>query len=257
MTTERFPFARLPILAVVAAVVGCSSLETSVTRPDDRPSTMELRVEVPGVASAASVVPRPSASVVVEEGATTLTLSEVDVVLDQVEFRRADGECTDSSDPSRDDGDACSEVAVQPTVLELPTEQEFVTTGPVPVEAGSYEALEFDVHVVTAQDVNVLSQNPGLQGASVQVRGTFDDGSGAVPFDPVVFGPEGEVQLDLAGPIDLPDGDSAAMTLSVDVDAWFRLEGGLVDPSVAAQDTALARQVRENILASFSVRAGT
>lgn len=255
---KRFATARLPSLLLVVALAGCSSLETSINRPEDQPSTIELRVDVPasGPAGGASVVPDPSANVIVTDGGTTLNISKVELVLDQVEYRRG-GECVDSDDASQDDGDECSEVFVQPTFLDLPLEGDAVTTGPILADPGTYEGLEFDVHETTEQDVSVLNRNPTLAGASVQVRGSFDDGSGGVAFAPTSFSPTGPVQLSLDTPIDLPDGGTSSMTLSVDVASWFRLESGVVNPEVAAADTALARQVRDNIMASFSLRAGS
>lgn len=255
----RSPSLRLAPALLAVALVGCSSLETRITRPEDQPTTMEMRVEVPGSTSDGSAAVSPSPNVVVESGGSTLNISRVELVLNQVEFRRSDGEgCVDSEEPGQDDGDSCAEVAVQPTILELPVDRDAATTGPVVVPAGTYEGLEFDLQVATASDGNIVNQSPSLVGSSLQVRGSFDDGSGGVELDSAFFSPEFQVQLDLDNPIELGEGFASSMTVTVDVASWFRLENDeLVNPSVAARDTSLARQVAENIQSSFTIRAGS
>lgn len=256
---KSFLTRRAPSLLLVAVLTACSSLETRITQPEDQPSTMELRVEVASLASGASAAPAPSLNVTVDDDqGNSLNLGEVLIVLDQVEFRRASGEgCVPSDDPEEDDGDACAEVVVEPTILELPVDQGIMTAANIAVEAGTYEALEFDVHVVTEEDANVISQVPALLGGSVQVRGSFNDGSGGTALgDSAVFAPEERMVLELDDPIELDDGVSGTVTLTVDVESWFLIDGALVRPDEAAQDTSLSRQVSENILDSFSLRPG-
>jgi hypothetical protein len=248
---KRFPWKGAPAVLLAVAVAGCSSLETSITRPEDQPTSMQLRIEVPQSGSSSnSSAPSPSANVIVEDGDVTLNISAVEIVLDQVEFRRASGEgCLDSDDPEQDDGDSCAELAVQPTVVDLPVASDPLNSQAITVEPGTYEALEFDVVVATA------AVNPTLAaaGASVRVRGSFDGQA----LDGATFAPTGEVQLEVENPIELEQGFSSGMTLTVDVASWFQEQDGtLIDPNVAAQDSALSAEVAQRILASFSIRAG-
>ncbi len=247
---KRFPWKGAPALLLAVAVVACSSLETRITRPEDQPTSMQLRIEVPqSESSSTSSAPSPSANVIVEDGDVTLTITAVEIVLDQVEFRRASGEgCVDSDDPEQDDGDSCAELAVQPTVVELPVASDPLNSQAITVEPGTYEALEFDVVVATA-DVN---QTLAAAGASVRVRGSFDGEA----LNGATFAPAGEVQLELEDPIELGEGSSSGMTLTVDVASWFQDGDTLIDPNAAAQDSALSAQVGQRIQESFSIRAG-
>lgn len=247
---KRFPWKGAPALLLAVAVVACSSLETRITRPEDQPTSMQLRIEVPQSGSSSnSSAPSPSANVIVGDGSDTLNISAVDIVLDQVEFRRASGEgCVDSDDPEQDDGDSCAELVVQPTLVELPVASGPISSQAIIVEPGDYEALEFDVVVATA-DVNPTL---AAAGASIRVRGSFNGEA----LDGATFAPTGEVQLQLENPIELGEGSSSGMTLTVDVASWFQDEGTLIDPSAAAQDSVLSAQVEQRILESFSIEAG-
>lgn len=247
---KRFPWKGAPALLLAVAVVACSSLETRITRPEDQSTSMQLRIEVPQSGSSSnSRAPSPSANVIVDDGDVTLNISAVDIVLDQVEFRRASGEgCIDSDDPEQDDGDSCAELAEQPTLVELPVATDPINSRAIVVEPGNYEALEFDVVVATGDVDPALA----AAGASVRVRGSFDGD----PLDGATFAPTGEVQLELEEPIELEEGFSSGMTLTVDVASWFQDGDTLIDPSVAAQDSALSAQVGQRILESFSIQAG-
>lgn len=239
---------------VAVALLGCSSLETRITRPEDQPTSMRLRIEVPQPdgSSSSSVVPGPSANVIVDDGTNTLNITAVQVVLNQVEFRRDSTEgCVDSDDPSEDDGDPCAELAVQPSVLDLPVASNPVETDALVVDPGTYEALEFDLHVANAQDV---PQNLSLVGGSVRIQGSYNGSA----ISDALYAVSGQVELELDDPIELEDGFSSGMTLIVDVADWFRDSGGsVIDPSnAAAKDSAARAEIAERIMNSFSVEAG-
>ena len=238
---------------VALALLACSSLETRVTRPEDQPTAMQLRIAVPqstSGASSASAVPGASANVTIDDGENTLNITGVQIVLDQVGFRRdSTVECVDSDTP--DDGDPCAELAVEPTVLELPVASDPVVTNAIAVEPGTYEALEFDLHV--AENAQEVPQNLDMIGGSVRILGSYN---GAAISD-ALFPVSGEVNLELEEPIELETNFQSGMTLTVEVADWFRdADGNVVDPSEAAQDETLQAQVADRILSSFSIEAG-
>lgn len=245
---------RVPSLVLAVAVAGCSSLETSITQPEE--TTMQLVVEVAETGTSNSVAPGPSLNIVLEDGdGNTLSLAGAAIVVRELAFRRQEGEgCVDADGSGEPDEDSCAEILIDPDLLELPIDRDPIASGPIVVEPGTYDALVFELHETRQEDLNVVDQRPGMVGASVSVAGSYN---GTSLGDSALFNPTGEVVLPLDDPIELNANFASGMTLTVDVASWFRLEEGLVDPSAAAGDTALARQVSENILDSFSIRAGT
>lgn len=252
---KRFPWNGVPALLLAATLVGCSSLETRITRPDDQPTSMELVIEVAEATASASAAPDAGFNVVVEQDGNTLNIADAEIVVRELAFRRQEGEgCVDADGSGEPDDDSCAELVIDPDLIDLPVDQENLTSGAVVVEPGTYDALVFELHETREEDTNVLGERPGMLGSSVRVTGSYN---GESLGDSAMFVPTGDVVLTLEDPIRLDEGAASAMTLTVDVASWFRVDGDLVRPDAAAADTTLARQVSENILASFSLRPGT
>lgn len=252
---KRFPWNGAPTLLLALVLAACSSLETRITRPEDQPTTMELVVVVDGAASSASVAPSPDGNVIVNEDGNTLNIAGADLVVRELAFRRQEGEgCVDADGSGEPDEDSCAELIIEPDLLQLPVDQESISSGQVIVEPGTYDALVFEVHVAREEDVNVIDQDRDMVGSSVRVAGSYN---GTAMGDSAAFAPSGEVVLPLDDPIELDPGFASGMTLTVDVASWFRVDGTLVQPDAAAGDETLAARVSENVMNSFSVRAGT
>lgn len=253
---KRVSWNGVPALLLAVAVAGCSSLETKITRPEDQPTTMELRVEVPQTDGASSsAAPGPSLNVRIDDGSNVLNIAGASIVVRELAFRRQEGGgCVDADGSGEPDEDSCAEIIIDPDVIDLPVDQSSLSSGPLVVEPGTYDALVFRLHETREEDTSLLQQRPGLLGSSVTVAGSFD---GTSLGDSAVFDPTGEIVLPLDDPIELEPGFASGMTLTVDVASWFRVDGDVVRPDTAAADTTLARRVSENILASFSLRPGT
>lgn len=246
----------VPSLLLAAALVGCSSLETSITRPEDQATTMELVVETEETTSSTSAAPDPGFNIVVSDDANTLSIGRATIVVRELAFRRQEGEgCVDADGSGEPDEDSCAEIVIEPDLIDLPVDQNTISSGPLVVEPGTYDALVFDLHETREEDLNVVNQRPGLVGVSVAVAGSYN---GSPLGDSAVFTPTEEFVLLLDDPIGLEEGFASGMTLSVDVASWFRdAEGTVVNPAEAAQDSALSEEVDQRILDSFSIRAGT
>lgn len=242
----------LLVVCTSALLAACSSLEFSSTGPGEDRGTLTMFVEIPEeqvrqaqIAGGSS----PSFSVRIEEEADTLNLVVIRLAVDQVEFGRTSGECTDSS--TTDDGDACREAVVDPTAMELPVDaQRAQLTNALVSRTGTYDRLEMDFHLVEMTDNALLFQEQFQVGTSVLMRGTFN-GTGVEAF----FSPEGSVEIPLNPPISLQEGQAASITLVVDVSGWFRDQNGdLINPNEAANDPTIADMVEQNIAESFSAR---
>lgn len=240
------------LLVGATALAACSSFEARIGGPDGPDGLLQLAAEVPGVEAPSSAM-GPDANIILDDGENRLQIDQADIVLEQVEFRpQGGGECVDGS--SADDGDACFEVVVNPDVLPLPLQEGIVQAGDVAADSGSYDGLEFNVHVAESGDTNVLDQRPSMVGASVRVTGAFN---GVAFEEPVLLAPSGTVELTSPSPALVRPGEATAMTLTVDVASWFRNpDGSLIDPGTVADDDSLTAVVHDRILSSFSLRSG-
>lgn len=243
-----------PVALGAASLVlaGCSSVE--VGGVGDGPAFFRVFLQVPEGQSAVVGSGQPL-SVTVGDGGTTLTVVTAEFVWEDIEFARSPDPCADSQ--TADDGDDCSEVAIQPTVLNLQLESSPQVIGlfQAPVEPGTYERLQFTLHPVGGTEANLLSQ--GFQeGTSVRVVGNIDADDGTTQID-ALLGPSGVVNVPFNQQIELEEGQAAEITLIVNVDSWFRAEdGSVIDPDDADDGGQLGAEVRENILQSFGINAG-
>lgn len=251
---KRFPWNGAAILLLTAAVAGCSSLETSITRPDEQPTTMELRVEVPQSDEASSsAAPGPSLNVQIDDGDNVLNITGATIVVREMAFRRQEGDgCVDADGSGEPDEDSCAEIIIDPDVIDLPVDQPSISSGALVVEPGTYDALVFELYETRQEDLNVIDQRPDLLGSSVGVAGSF---GGTSLGDSAVFNPTAEIVLPLEDPIELSEGASSGMTLTVDVASWFWDGDTLINPS-ADQDSAMRAEVGQRILESLSIEAG-
>jgi hypothetical protein len=114
----------------------------------------------------------------------------------------------------------------------------------VNVPAGSYTGVEFEIHPPSVSDDGAfIAANPGFEGVSVHVAGTYN----GVAFE-FVSDLEAEQEIHFATPLIVAEGSATDLTLSVDLDTWFRdAAGTIVDPVTATKGQANENLVKENI----------
>lgn len=237
--------------AVVVALVlaaGCSSLETSLTDPDDNPPIFDVFVEIPSEQVGSAAV-SPAIEVSDDQG-NILTITEASLVVREMELGRGSGECEDLGDSDQDD-DACAELTSDPRLLELPATQGQAQLSRLQVSAGSYDRLEFELRQAT-EDADFLDTNPQIVGESVVVSGDFNDTSFTVRLDP-----QADLTVGFPEPVQAQAGGLSQVTLVIDMGAWFRAEdGSLIDPSEAAGTGELESRVESQLTNSFSIELG-
>lgn len=242
-------------LAFVVAASGCSEFESRITNPNEGEPLFDVFLQVPGGQAGGNVAADPDFSVQLDDDqGNTLSFNTGQIVVREMELGRTTGECVDSeAGQDEDDGDACTEVTVTPQILSLPVDRgEVQIVNRLPVEAGTYDRLEFDIHVTTAEDQQVIGSNPRLQDESVQLQGAYNGSSFSVRLDP-----EGPVNLDFGQTIEAEPGATSRITLIVEMDGWFRRDdGSLIDPATLADDPALEDRVEGQIMSSFSIQPG-
>ncbi|MCU0620065.1 MAG: hypothetical protein MUC69_01025 [Gemmatimonadales bacterium] len=202
----------------------------------------------------------------ITDGSNTLVYESVQLVVREIELKRADRDVVcgeddrsrdddDSRDDSNDDSsedrvmrlsddDDCEELEFGPLLFDVP-----LGVGPervftVEIAPGIYDKLEFEIHKPeSSDDAAFLAANPGFNGVSVKVTGTFN----GTPFTYVSDLNE-EQERALVPPLELAEAQATDLTFFVDIDRWFRTSSGtLVDPATANEGGVNEDLVEENI----------
>lgn len=220
----------------------------------------------PATAGAARMASLAEPYTVTDASGNTLTFEKVEMVLREIELKRADRDvvCGDDDSSSDDDGnddssnsfsdDDCEELEFGPVLIDLPLGGGAAQVFTVEVAAGTYDELEFEVHKPEddddADDAAFLAAHPDFRRISIRVTGTYN----GTPFT-YTSDLEAEQERDLVPPLTLSTASATDLTLFVDVDTWFRTGGGtLVDPATAnagGQNEGLVENNIENSIDAF------
>jgi hypothetical protein len=179
-------------------------------------------------------------------GGSTLIITQVELVLRQIELRRAD--VTTCPDGTGDD-DGCEEFELGPVLVDLPltagAEQAFAADVP----PGTYSRVDFEIHKPEdgdPADQAFLQQHPAFAGISIRVAGTFDGTPFVHTTDLDV-----EQELTLLPNLVVAEGISTNLTIFVEVGTWYLVSGALVDPATANTGGENESAVNNNIKDSF------
>lgn len=177
-------------------------------------------------------------------GADTLIITDAEIVLREVELRRA------LADSCLDDDDACEEFETGPVLVALPTSPGVRQQFALEIPADTYDRVEFDLHKPSDDDPAdqaFIAAHPDFADISVRVQGTFN-GTAFVFTSDV----NEEQELVLSPPLVVSEDVGTNLTVFVDLSAWFRtVTGALVDPATANKGEPNENLVRDNIRTSF------
>lgn len=198
-------------------------------------------------ATAAGFFMSQAAPDTLRDGQNELIISKVEIVLREVELERVEvQDCDVEPEPV-----GCEDFETGPILLDLPLGGTVAKQFTIPVDTGTYNEVEFDVHKPSsgdAADQTFVNQHPDFADISIRVEGTFNDQSFVYITDLNV-----EQELALVPALVIAEGVlSTNVTIKVDLDAWFRDAGGaLVDPATANKGGANENLVRDNIIDSM------
>lgn len=189
------------------------------------------------------------------DGTNTLVLTRVQLVLREIELQRAGAAidlCASASaslDGSGARSDGCAELELGPVLVDVPVNVAGAQhTFSVEVAAGTYGEVKFEVHKPSSsEDAAFLQANPGFDGVSIRVEGTYN----GTPF---VFTSDldEEQELTLNPPLAVAESGATDLTLFVDLSTWFRSQAGtLIDPASANKGQPNEAVVAGNIKASL------
>jgi hypothetical protein len=178
----------------------------------------------------------------------TLIITSAQIVLRNIELKRVDDDGCESL--GMDDDDGCEEFSTGPMIVTLPLNGGVATAITIAPDTGSYDEVEFEVHKPESggDDDAILNANPDFDGVSIRVRGSFNG---------VAFTFESDLDVEQENKLPKPivvseTTTSTNVTMSVNLDAWFRTAGGsLIDPGTANKGGQNESVVKENIKVSF------
>ncbi|HEX9167105.1 MAG TPA: hypothetical protein VF862_14425 [Gemmatimonadales bacterium] len=201
-----------------------------------------------------STLPVPAGGPALSEtytlGGTTLVLSRVQLVVKEIELKRAEDSSTCLDDAEGESDDDCEEIEFGPILLELPLNGSVSQVLTVEADTGTYRELEFEIHKPEdgGEDAIFLAQHPDFRRVSIRAEGTWN----GTPF--VFLSELGvEQELDLVPPLRIEAAGSTELTLRVDLRSWFLNSGGtaFINPATANKGQSAESVVSENIKRSF------
>lgn len=228
----------LSIVTLVSAA-GCSDS----TGPEDGNS---LRLSLVAPAPTSSPAVGPARAVTQTDGSNTLVLERVALVAREIELERA---LADDCDDVAGGEDDCEELEAGPILLELPLDGTVSHVVSIEVPADTYDEIELDIHKAEApEDQAFLDLNPGFEGVSIRVEGTWNGESFVFLQDL-----DEEQEIELTEPLVIEEGAGPHnITLELDVGTWFQDgTGALVDPRTANHGGGNESLVEDNIRQSI------
>ena len=203
-----------------------------------------------GSVAAAAVAPGSDSTITVV-GTDTIILRSVQLVVRQVELKRADVTGCSQISGSGD----CADFETGPVLLSLPLGNGTVKEVTVTATPGVYNAFEFEVHKPSSGDTSdaaFIAANPAFANISIRGRGTYSQAGTRSNFT-FTSTVDAKQERAINPAITLPSAGSVNVTLRVDVWTWFlnAAKTALVDPASANPGGPNESVVANNIQASF------
>jgi hypothetical protein len=237
------------VAALLAACTTDNAGRLNLALTSVRPAGPAPSAALSGMAGSPSIVTAGD-STVIALGNDTIILRSVEIVLREVELKRVEVvECDDV-----EGNDDCEEFETGAMLVSLPlgnTATETVVS--VDAAAGLYDELEFEVHKPEApEDAAFIAANPTFDGVSIRVTGTFSQGGTRTDFT-FTSDLNAKQEILLSPPLTVSEGQTANVTLRVDVANWFLNAAGdaLVNPASANKGQPNENVVRDRIEASI------
>ena len=230
-------------LALVGSLGACSSS----SGPSDPGTGVSLSVAT-RAAGAAAGAQRNDGPVTFVEGANTLVIDKIEMVVRELELERVefDGACDGFASD-----DECEEIETGPFLLNLPLSAGATSQFTVAVLPGAYDEFEFEVHKPSddAEDAAFLRAHPTFDGVSIRVAGSWN----GVPFT-YTTDVSAEQEMDLVPPLVVVAEETTDFTLFIDISTWFRnASNALINPATANKGGANESIVNSRITQSFDI----
>ena len=256
------PFTRFALVVAAGGLLSACGDDSSTSGGNGPGTTPVVSFNLavrPAATGAARLASLAEPYTITDANGNTLTFERVEMVLREIELKRADRDvvCGEDDSNSDDDGnddssddssaDDCEELEFGPMLADLPLGGGAAQVFTVEVAAGTYDKLEFEIHTPEddgdADDAAFLAAHPDFRRISIRVTGTYN----GTPFTYTTDLGE-EQERALVPPLSLSTAAATDLTLFVDVGTWFRTAAGtLLDPASANEGGANESLVENNI----------
>jgi hypothetical protein len=179
----------------------------------------------------------------------TLEISEIHLIVEELELELADDDACEDSEGVSDD---CDEFEQRYLFIEIPVDGSAITVTADNVPAGVYDEFELEIEDIEVDDDPEEEEDAALiaallaevraefpewpEEASMVVIGTFTPTDGAAEDFTTYFEAEIEIEMELDPPLEVVDGASLDLTINLDPAEWFELPDGTVLDLSALQD---------------------
>ena len=241
----------MPLLGLAVALAGAcsdstapSARQVSLSFSGARPAGVAPSAGLAASAGGSSLLMAPGDSLVLTDGTNTLIITKVQVLLREIELKRANGVDCDSTS----NADACEEFEIGARLVTVPLLQAAQTAIAVDIDSGTYSEIEFDIHKLggDAVDNAFAAANPTWPAnTSIRVTGFYN----GAPFT-FITDLDAEQEIQFVPPLVVGGATSAAnVTMRFDLSLWFRngTTGPLISPATANQGGANKSLVDNNI----------
>lgn len=249
------PRSSVGLLAIMCALtlglLGCDGSSLSGPSPSAEVAPVSVSFAVgSGTATKAAVADKT----ITDSAGNTLRLDQVELVLREVEFDRANGSenCSSGDDSDND----CEEVESGPLLVSLPLESgdpTVVIDTLLPV--GTWKEVEFDVRKLDLDDPSdstFLAENNFPPNVSIRAQGSYTPAGGSAQDFTFTSALEAEREIEFEPPVEVTADATTNITFSVQLTTWFRQQDStLVDPQKADDDGPFEELVESNIEASI------
>ena len=225
---------RLLALAIPLALSAACS-----TEPDNVPVDLSFSGQAPAAGA--------NTDITISVGANTLIITKAQMVVRRIKLKPAVTDAVDCVDDDSADDD-CSTVRTGPVLVDIPVTANAVATVSASVPPGTYSRVDFRIHKATddALDAAFRAANPGFDGISIRVEGTYNGSPFTFTSDMTE-----KQELALASPLVVEEGTIPNLTIQVDMSSWFRSGTTVIDPATANKGGANENLVKNNIRASL------
>jgi hypothetical protein len=237
------------LLSLAVLLAGCDGSSVTGTSPSEDAAPVSISFAAESETSSAKTM--KAQRTITDSSGNTLRLDQVELLLREIEFDRADdAENCSAGGPDSDDG--CAEVESGPLLVSLPlgsNSPTVVVDTTLPV--GQWKEAEFEVHKLDPEvpsDSAFLQENDFPANVSIRAQGEFTPAGGSAQSFTFTSDLNAEREIEFTPPVEVTADGTTNVTFSVGLNTWFRQKDStLVDPAKAGDRGLYEDLVEENI----------